>query len=196
MPDPTINPDPTPAPAGETKIEPSPAPAADPPEATPAAEKTFTQAQVDIAVKKAQKDATKAADDAVAKAKLSAEEQLKSENATLKRQIQMSSAEAAVVAALEKAGAKSAKLLFSVKKDELEFDVNGKLTNLDDILTDLKTDYSDMFGIEKPGESIDAGSGQKAGDATVLTKAKIDAMSVKEIADNMEAIDKFLATQK
>ena len=64
-----------------------------------------------------------------------------------------------------------------------------------DIIDDLKSEYQDQFGIDKPGESIDGGAGNK-GKEGVLTRAQIEKMTPAEVAANMPAVDAFLATQK
>lgn len=179
-----------PAPAttdANTSVEP---PAA-PPAAAPS-DKPLTQADIDAAVKKAQKEWEKKVTDAEAKAKLSDDERLKLENTELKRTIQMTKAETEVTKALEKAGAKAPLLLFNVKKGELQFDDSGKITNLTEIVDELKSEYSDQFGVEKPSQSIDAGAGTTT-PGQPLTKALIEKMSHKEIMEREKEINEFLS---
>lgn len=170
-----------------TPVEPPAAPAA-----TQPGDKPLTQADIDAAVKKAQKEWEKKVQDAEAKAKLSDDERLKLENTELKRTIQMGKAETEVTKALEKAGAKAPLLLFNVKKGELQFDDSGKITNLTEIVDELKSEYSDQFGVEKPSQSIDAGAGTTTS-GQPLTKAIIEKMSHKEIMEREKEITEFLS---
>lgn len=180
----------TPAPAttgATTPVEPPAAPAA-----TQPGDKPLSQADIDAAVKKAQKEWEKKVQDAEARAKLSDDERLKLENAELKRTIQMTKAETEATKALEKAGAKSPQLLFNVKKGELQFDDSDKITNLTEIIDDLKSEYPDQFGVEKPSQSIDAGAGTTT-PGQPLTKAIIEKMSHKEIMEREKEINEFLS---
>lgn len=128
-------------------------------------DKSFTkddlETAVAAAVAKAKKDWDKENQDKEEKAKLTEEERIKSENDSLKRELQMTKAEANILKELKDAGAKAPKLLFDSKKGELEFDDKGNLKNLSELISTLKTDYADQFEPEKPAESIDAGAGQQ-----------------------------------
>lgn len=157
--------------------------------------KPLTQADIDAAVKKAQKQWQQEKTKADETAKLSEDERIKAENADLKREIQMNKAEVSVLKELEKAGAKSPKLLFNVKKGELQFDDKGNLTNLADVIDELKADYADQFTVEKPDESIDAGAGTTK-TPSGLTKELISKMSPAEINQRWDEIQKFLNSQK
>lgn len=150
-------------PAGDDKQDATgkqPPTAANPPAAAPPAPATkpLTQADIDKAVA----DALKAKEDELKKAqereKLSKEERLQVELDEAKRENAMIKAESEVVEALKTAGAKAPKLLFEAKRGALEFK-DGKLTNLAEIVADLKLTYADQFGTEKPADSIDAGAG-------------------------------------
>lgn len=171
---PTATPDAT-APANDsTKTNPA---ETQPATETPAG---FTQADIDAAVAKAIKEANKKAEDAAANAKLTEDERKNKLISELQNTINMGNAQTQVLKALEKENAKIPLLLFNVKKGELKFDDSGKLTNLDEIIQDLKSEYKDQFGIEKPNTPIDAGAGTTV-DGKPLTKEMLAKMSPAEI---------------
>lgn len=154
----------TPTPTPATLAAPTPAPAL--PESAPAAEPTaapapdriLTQTDIDAAVAQAQKEWEKKIADEAAKAKMSEDERRTAEIEELRRENQMIKAESEVVTALKDAGANSPKLLFDSKRNDLEFK-DGKLTNLKELVEELKNVYPEQFGTAKPAESIDAGAG-------------------------------------
>jgi hypothetical protein len=120
--------------------------------------KVLTQADIDAAVKKAEKEWAKKKQTDEDNAKLSDDERLKSEVETLKAENQMIKAESEVCEALKTAGAKSPKLLFNSSRGDLEFK-DGKLTNLTELIADLKISYPEQFGTDKPEAGADGGAG-------------------------------------
>lgn len=187
--------------AGEGEGTPDPAPKADEGTQDPtpkegegkSPEKSFTQADIDRAVDRARKDAAKEKDAAEARAKLSEDEKKDAEINDLRTQIRLRDARDEVVAALEKEGAKGTGLMWNAIKSELEFDdKSGKVTNLKDLVRDLKADYPDQFGEPKPTEGIDAGKGQQQSEK--LTKEKLAKMTPAEINNlDWEEVKKVLA---
>ncbi len=181
------SPNPNPTETTPTATPDATAPATDitktnPAETQPATETPagFTQADIDAAVAKAIKEANKKAEDAAANAKLTEDERKNKLISELQNTINMGNAQTQVLKALEKENAKIPLLLFNVKKGELKFDDSGKLTNLDEIIQDLKSEYKDQFGIEKPNTPIDAGAGTTV-DGKPLTKEMLAKMSPAEI---------------
>ncbi len=158
--DPKPETDPTPTPEPETDATPDtdPKPETDP-TPTPEPEKEFSQAEVEAAVKKALKEEAKKTEAAEARAKLSEEERAKAENDDLRRENRLLKAESTMVHALKNAGANSPELMFKAISTELEFDKDGKLSNSEDLITELKSLYPEQFGTPKPKESIDGGAG-------------------------------------
>jgi len=156
-------------------------------------DKTYTQADFDRALEKQKKDHEKAIAAEAAKAKLSDDEKKDATISELQQSLRMRDAKDEVTAALGREGAKATGLMWNAIKGELEFDDKGKLTNLKDLIKELKGDYADQFGEPKPTEIIDGGAGQQAKDTT-LTKEKLAAMSPQEIAAlDWEDVKKVLA---
>jgi hypothetical protein len=158
-------------------------------------EKTFTQADIDRATEKAKKDAQKEVDAAAARAKLSEDAQKDARIKDLETSLRMRDARDDVIAALEKEGAKSTGLMWNAIKGDLEFDEkSGKVTNLKDLVKDLKADYADQFGEPKPEGTIEGGAGQQAVAGSGLTKEKLATMSASEIKDlDWEEVKKVMA---
>ncbi|HEX8248986.1 MAG TPA: hypothetical protein VF599_12485 [Pyrinomonadaceae bacterium] len=158
--------------------------------------KTFTQDEVNRMLANERRAAEKKAADAEAKAKLSDDERTKAELAETRAALRERDTRDTVVEAAEKAGVKNPKLFYNAYKSELETDDKGKITNLKEVLETAKTESPELFAeVKKPEGSADAGEGNNT-NAGGLTMEKIQKMSSKEVADNMEAIDKFLASQK
>jgi len=157
-------------PAGDEK------PGDEKPAGTEKPEKALTQADIDAAVSKAVDAAKKKFEE---EKDLSELERLQKENKDLKDAQRLTTAKGEVIAALTAAGAKSPELLFAASQDQLKFDEAGKLINLADITTALKTSYADQFGTEKPDGSVDGGAGKETGGK--LTVAMLEKMSPAEI---------------
>jgi hypothetical protein len=192
-------PPPEPPPADPPAADPPTPPPADPPAGdppTPKPEKTFTQAQLDAAKAKWEKESAKKISDAEARAKLSEDEKLKAERDDALKQLRERDTRDSVTDAAKDAGVKNPKLFYQAYKDELEFDSKtGKVTNLKEVIESAKTESPELWGeAPKPEGGADAGQGKQ--NPGGLTLEKISAMSDKEIAENMEAIDKFFASQK
>lgn len=141
------------------------------------AEKTFTKAELDAAVKKQLDDAQKKWE---SEKDLSELERLKKQNAELTESMRMRDAKEEVTAALTASGANSPALAFEAIKQSLKFDDAGKLVNSKDLIEGLKASYPEQFGTPKPTDGIDAGKG-KGDTKTKLTKEKLAAMSPTEI---------------
>jgi len=168
------------------------------PETKPEGEKpkTYTQAELDALLKKAQKDADKKIADAQAKAKLSEDERKDAELAETRAQLRERDARDAVKEAASKAGVKNTDLFYKAVKGDLEFNDDGTIKNLKDVLESSKTEMPELYGeTEKPKAegSADEGAGKNGGAG--LTKEAIEKMSEKEIMENMDSIDAFLASQ-
>ena len=125
--------------------------------------KTFTQAEYDAGVAKANKDAEKRVKDAEAKAKLSDDERLKAELADAQTQLRERDARDEVKDAAETLGAKTGARVYKLVKDDLEFDAKGKITNLKDVLATAKKDFPELFGAQPPASQA-AGSGKGSAD--------------------------------
>jgi len=192
-PNPTPEPTPTPAPEPTPTPEPTPAPA---PEPTPAPEKTYTEAEYKRNLAAALKDLEKKTKDAEAKAKLTEDERLKADLDETRRQLAERDTRDAVIEQASDAGVKNPKLFYQAYKSEFERDEKtGKISNFNDVLESAKAESPELFeAVKQNNGSADGGEGKQP--ATGLTREMIDKMSPKEIADNMEAIDKFLAGGK
>lgn len=195
MPKPTTPPAPTPEPTPTPTPTPAPEPAPTPAPA-PSPALAFSQADIDAAVKKAQKEWEKKVSDAEAKAKLSDDERLQQERDEARAALRERDARDSVIADAGKAGVKNANLFYNAYKSQLEIDDKGKITNLDDILKSAKAESPELFNVAPtPGGSADGGEGNNSNNGG-LSKEQIEKMSPQEIANNMEAIDKFLASTK
>ena len=145
---PTPEPTPTPNPAPTPEPVPIPKPENNP-EPTPA---SFSQADIDRAVKKATADAEK-------RAKMSEDERKDARIAELEAQGRERDTKDAVQTEAAKLGAKNSGLIYKAIKDDLTFDKDGKPENLKDVLTQSKKDYPELFG-EKSNGSADGGEGK------------------------------------
>lgn len=103
------------------------------------------------------------------------------ETEELKKTLQMRDAREEITAALTKAGARSPELLFNSAKDSLQFDGDGKAVNTLALVEQLKKNFPEQFGVERPSGSIDGGAGASGGPA-YLTKEKLARMTPAEIA--------------
>lgn len=192
MPKPNPTPEPTPTPAPDPTPTPEPTPE---PAPTPAPEKTYTEAQYKAELAKAQKNWERQVKDAEAKAKLSEDERMKADLDETRRQLAERDTRDAVIEMASDAGVKNPKLFYQAYKSEFERDEKtGKITNFKDVLESAKSESPELFeAVKQNNGSADGGEG-KGQPATGLTKEQIEKMTPKEIADNMEAIDKFLAS--
>ena len=143
----TPNDDPTPTDPATPPTPPTPpTPTTD----DPAPAKTFKQADIDRAVKKA-------SDDAAKKAKMSEDERRDAELADARGQLRERDTRDAVKEAAAKLGAKNSALVYRAVKEDLTFDKDGKPENLKDVLTQTKKDYPELF---TTSGSADGGAGQ------------------------------------
>ena len=195
MPAPELTPTPTPTP--EPKPESTPAPEPTPaPAPVPAPEKTYTEAQYQANIAKAQKDWEKKVKDAETRAKLTEDERLKAERDDALANLRERDTRDAVIEEAGKSGVKNPRLFYNAYKSELETDQSGKITNLKAVLESAKTESPELFtAAPQPGGSADGGEG-KGGNTGSLTKEQIEKMSPSEIAANMDKIDAFFASQK
>ncbi len=107
-------------------------------------------------------------------------ERLRSENEKLKLAIRMRDAREALTGELKAAGARSPELLFASASGHLQFDDEGKPTNIAAIAANLKQNFPEQFG-SFPPSSIDAGAG--AGKQNnFLTREALARMKPAEIA--------------
>lgn len=115
---------------------------------------------------------------------------LRAENADLKAAIRLRDARDAVTEELKNSGARSPALLWDVVAGDVEFDDEGKPTNIPAILAELKASFPEQFGTQTdsgqiPGtyipQSIDGGAGQTA--TPRLTKEALGRMKPSEIAE-------------
>lgn len=158
--------------------------------------KSFTQEEVNSLLAKERKTFEKKTADAEAKAKLSEDERKDAELAEARAALRERDARDTVTEQAGKAGVKNAKLFYNAYKSELEFDDKGNVTNLKDVLASAKTESPELFtATPTPSGSADGGEGNNTNTGG-LTKEQIEKMSPDEIAKNMDAIDKFLASGK
>lgn len=198
MPKQAALPTPTPEPTTTPTPEPTPAPAPTPtPEPTPAAPaKTYTEAQYQANLAKERKDWEKKVADAEKKAKMTEDEKLKAERDEALAGLRERDTRDSVIEAAGAAGVKNAKLFYNAYKSDFETDDKGKITNLKEVLDAAKTESPELFtAAPQPQGSADGGTG-KDNNTGGLTKEQIEKMSPKEIADNMDKIDAFFASQK
>ena len=112
--------------------------------------KTFTQEDVNRLIAKERKSAE-------TKAKMTEDERLKAENEELKGSLRIRDAKDDFQAAIGKT-AKSANLLFSAAQNLFEFSATGKVTNMADVIKQLKADYPEQFEVNSG--SADGGTGK------------------------------------
>lgn len=115
-----------------------------------------TQAELDAIIDKRLKRAAKEAKD---NAELTETERLKKENADLKRSTAERDARDAFITKCPGVEYAKASRLFSMYKSEIEFDDNGKPSNLADVIKTAGAEWPDLFGTPKPKGKADAGAG-------------------------------------
>lgn len=103
---------------------------------------------------------------------------LAEQNKALKAELHMRSAVYDIESRLTKAGARTPNLIAESAKDSFQFDDEGKLTNAEAILDDLKRKYPEQFTPEA-FPSIDATAGRTA--RPTLTKEALARMTPAEI---------------
>lgn len=115
---------------------------------------------------------------------------LATENANLRAAIRLRDARDSVTEELKNSGARSPALLWDVVAGDVEFDDEGKPTNIAAVLAELKASFPEQFGPQTnsgqiPGtyipQSIDGGAGQTA--TPRLTKEALRRMKPSEIAE-------------
>jgi hypothetical protein len=128
-------------------------------------EAKFTQDDLDAIIAKRLKRERETWDK---QAKMTEDERLKDENSRLQTELRMRDAKDEVTSLLNKAGAKSASLLFGAAVGDLEFDSKtGKVTNAAEIVSNLLKQYPEQFGTDKPTGSADGGAGKDGSGAAV-----------------------------
>lgn len=164
--------------------------------------KSFSQDDVNRLLAKEKRDWEKKVKDAEEKAKLSEDERLKRERDDAVQQLRERDTRDFIIAQAEKSGVKNPRLFYSAYKSEIETDDKGNVKNFQDVLDAAKADTPELFGDadsgknQKPqGGGADGGAGSIS-TTTTLTKEKIEKMSQKEINENWDEIQKFLASQK
>lgn len=108
--------------------------------------KTFTQDDIDRLIGRTKKELKAEYEKQISQAKLSEEERAKAENDTLRKQLRERDAKDAVVTAAQKAGATAnPQAVYRLIKDDLEFDKDGKVTNLEEALAEAKSIAPELF---------------------------------------------------
>lgn len=151
------------------------------PDTSAASVKTFTEEELNRRLEKERRAWEKQIKEAEEKARLSEAERLQREADELRQQIRLRDARDLFFSELGKLGAKSPQLLFAAVERQVEFDDKGGVKNLAELIADLKAEYPEQFGQEKPNvKKIDAGA---AGDpnASGLTIEKLKTLSPQEI---------------
>lgn len=120
-------------------------------------DKTFTQAELDAQIAAEKKQWAADLKKEKERADMSETERAKAETADLRAQLRERDARDSVAGAAEAAGAKSGQRVYKIVSADLEFDNDGKITNLKDVIATAKTDFPELFQ-NKPEESIDAGA--------------------------------------
>lgn len=162
----------------------------DDPPAPPA--KTFTQEEVNRMLAKERRDSEKRAKDAEDRAKLGEQERLAKDNEDLRTQLVERDTRDAVKAEASKLGASNPDAVYKLVKDEIERDDKGKIQNLDDVLSEAKDLYPELFGVKKPeGAAPDAGEG--GGGGKLYTKEQLEKMTPQQINDNWALVEKSMA---
>lgn len=111
-------------------------------------------------VAKAEKKWKDSAEKAQVDATKTETERLQGKISELETQIRERDTKDTVLAALQnrKFAAKNPQAVYRLVKDELDVAKDGKVTNLDDVLAQAKTDYPELFGL-KPAGSANGGEG-------------------------------------
>jgi hypothetical protein len=107
-------------------------------------------------------------------------ERLRAENDELKNAIRMRDAREALTNELNAAGARSPELLFGSVQAEIQFDNDGRPTNVAAIATNLKQKFPEQFGSDHRA-SIDGGAG-RGSQNNFLTRDTLAKMTPQEIA--------------
>jgi hypothetical protein len=134
------------------------------PEKTPETVKAHTPEEVSRIVArevaKAEKKFKDAAEKAQADATKTETERLTGQINELKAQILERDTRDTVIKAVQdkKFLARNPQAVYRLVKDELDVDKEGKITNLNDVLTQAKADYPELFG-PKPSGSANGGEG-------------------------------------
>lgn len=112
-------------------------------------------------VSKAEKKFKEASDKAQADATKTETERLTGEISELKAQIRDRDTRDAVLKAVQdkKFAARNPHAVYRLVKDELDVDDKGQIKNLNDVLTQAKADYPELFGQPKPSGSANGGEG-------------------------------------
>jgi len=125
--------------------------------------KTFTQDDLAAAEARgrrvAEADAKKKEDEG----KLSTEEREKRRADEAEARLRTREARDVLEEAAKDAGASNPTKLYRLVKDDLEFDDNGKPTNLKEVLVRAKREFPDEFGSKRPPGSADGGAGRGSG---------------------------------
>ncbi len=112
--------------------------------------KTFTQADIDRAAVAARRDEKARLEKQIKQAELSEAEKLKAENAELQTKLRSRDAEDSIVAACGKDCVNPKAVVRLAHSIGLEFDKDGKLTNLKDLIAEAKDIAPELFP-KRPG---------------------------------------------
>lgn len=124
-------------------------------------EKTFTQADVDRLIGKAKKEQKADFEKKLSQAEQTETERLKAEKAELEIKLRSRDAEDAIATAATKAGAVNAKAVVRLAHAiGLEFDKDGKLANLKDLIVEAKETAPELFPTRTgPANGADGNNG-------------------------------------
>lgn len=126
--------------------------------------KTFTQADVDRLIARTKKEEKAKLDDQIKKAELTETEQLKTEKAELEQKLRSRDAGDAIEEAARKANSANPKAVVRLAQAiGLEFDKDGKLVNLKDLITEAKEIAPELFPARPgPANGADGNSGKES----------------------------------
>ena len=106
-------------------------------------------------------------------------ERLAAENQELRDEIRMRGAVYEIESRLAAAGARSPRLLAKEASEGFRFGEDGRLTNPESLIENLRRSYPEQFGRDVTAGSIDAGAGRNA--APPLTREALARMSPEDI---------------
>lgn len=127
----------------------------------PTPEKTFTATDIEAAEARGRKAAQDAAKQKEKDSKLPDDERLKQRAESAEAQLRERDARDQFTDAAREAGATNPTKIYRLVKDDIEFDEQGKPTNLKTLVATAKRDYAEEFGAKKPGGSVDGGAGKE-----------------------------------
>lgn len=127
------------------------------------APKTFTEDDLRAAEERGRKAARDEAKKKEDEGKLSDAEREKRRADDAESKLREREARDQLEGAVKDAGASNPAKVYRLIKDELEFDDNGKPTNLKELVARAKREFPDEFGTKRPTGSADGGAGRSSG---------------------------------